>query len=171
MRIAQADDENVSCGIAHFHFSSANDGGKTFCSADRSYLFQIMPELTRRRDDPAALPPFDEGPVLINRSSRKGTSLETGGYRAVSNFQKAPPMAYTSEVARPTDHRNPPQASAVTPAEDVRTIALNQISWGAVFAGATIALVVQLILNMVGVGVGLSTIDVAAGNTPGAESR
>ena len=79
-------------------------------------------------------------------------------------------MTYTSEVGRPTDHRNPPQASAVTPAEDVRTIALNQISWGAVFAGATIALVVQLILNMVGVGIGLSTIDVVAGNTPSGQS-
>jgi len=32
---------------------------------------RVMPELTRRRDDPAALPPFDEGPVLIGRSSRK----------------------------------------------------------------------------------------------------
>ncbi len=115
------------------------------------------------------LPPVDEGPVMIGRSSRKGTSLETGGYRAVSNFRRRHQMAYTSEVGRSTDHRNPPQASAVTPAEDVRTIALNQISWGAVFAGATIALVVQLILNMVGVGVGLSTIDIAAGNTPSAE--
>ncbi|HMH95508.1 MAG TPA: PhnA-like protein, partial [Bradyrhizobium sp.] len=47
---------------------------------------------------------------------------------------------------------------------------LNQVSWGAVFAGATVALVVQIILNMVGVGVGLSTIDVAAGDTPSAGS-
>jgi hypothetical protein len=47
---------------------------------------------------------------------------------------------------------------------------LNQISWGAVFAGATIALVIQIILNMVGIGIGLSTIDVAAGDTPSAGS-
>jgi hypothetical protein len=58
----------------------------------------------------------------------------------------------------------------VAPADDVRTIMLNQVSWGAVFAGATIALVMQIILNMVGVGVGLSTVDVAAGDTPSAGS-
>jgi hypothetical protein len=79
-------------------------------------------------------------------------------------------MAYSPEVARPDEHRNPPQVSAVGPADDVRTIMLNQVSWGAVFAGATIALVVQIILNMVGIGVGLSTIDVAAGDTPSAGS-
>ncbi len=60
-------------------------------------------------------------------------------------------MAYSPEVTRPKD-RNPPQVSAVGPADDVRTIMLNQVSWGAVFAGATIALVVQIILNMVGIG-------------------
>jgi len=47
---------------------------------------------------------------------------------------------------------------------------LNQVSWGAVFSGALIALVMQLILNMLGVGVGLSTIDVAKGDAPSAGS-
>jgi hypothetical protein len=54
-------------------------------------------------------------------------------------FKKEHEMAYSPEVGRPNNHRNPPQASAVAPADEVRTIALNQISWGAVFAGATIA--------------------------------
>jgi hypothetical protein len=79
-------------------------------------------------------------------------------------------MAYSPEVGRPSDHRNPPQASAVAPADEVRTIMLNEVSWGAVFAGATIALVMQMILNMIGIGVGLSTVDVAAGDTPNAGS-
>src|SRR3979490_3492134 len=79
-------------------------------------------------------------------------------------------MAYSPEVARPSDPRNPPQVSAVGPADDVRTIMLNQVSWGAMFAGATFALVMQIILNMVGVGVGLSTVDVAGGDTPSAGS-
>src|SRR3981081_588145 len=79
-------------------------------------------------------------------------------------------MAYYPEVARPSDHRNPPQVCAVGPADDVRTIMLNQVSWGAVFAGATIALVVQIILNMVGISVGLSTSDIAAGDAPSAGS-
>jgi hypothetical protein len=79
-------------------------------------------------------------------------------------------MAYSPEAGHPNDHRNPPQASAVAPADEVRTIMLNEISWGAVFAGATIALVMQMILNMIGIGVGLSTVDVAAGDTPSAGS-
>jgi uncharacterized protein YjbJ (UPF0337 family) len=79
-------------------------------------------------------------------------------------------MATSSDVSRSNEHRNLPKVSAIAPSDDVRTIMLNQVSWGAVFAGATIALVVQLILNMVGIGVGLSTIDVAAGDTPSAGS-
>ena len=79
-------------------------------------------------------------------------------------------MASSSEVPRSNESRNSPNVSAVAPADDVRTIMVNEISWGAVFAGAVIALVFQMILNMIGVGVGLSTIDVAAGDTPGAGS-
>jgi hypothetical protein len=43
---------------------------------------------------------------------------------------------------------------------------LNQVDRGAVFAGAAIALVMQIILNMIGLGIGLSTLDVAQGDTP-----
>jgi len=66
-------------------------------------------------------------------------------------------MAYSPEVARPDEHRNPPQVSAVGPADDVRTINAESSLLGCGVAGATIALVVQIILNMVGIGVGLST--------------
>jgi hypothetical protein len=72
-------------------------------------------------------------------------------------------MPYSPDMARGNEHRIPPQVSEVAPADDVRTIMLNQVSWGAVFAGGTIALVTQIILNMVGIGIGLSTVDVAAG--------
>ncbi|MBH5370571.1 PhnA-like protein [Bradyrhizobium sp. CNPSo 4016] len=68
------------------------------------------------------------------------------------------------------DHRFPPRASEVGPADDIRTIMLNQVAWGAVFAGAVIGLVMQIILNMVGVGVGLSTLDLAQGDAPSAGS-
>ena len=73
------------------------------------------------------------------------------------------------EVLRP-NHRTPPQTSEVAPAEEVRTIMLNQVAWGAVFAGAAMALVMQIILNMIGLGVGLSTLDIAQGDTPSAGS-
>jgi hypothetical protein len=50
----------------------------------------------------------------------------------------------------------------------VRTILINRISWGAVFAGVVIALVVQLILNLVGIGIGASTFDPASSTNPSA---
>ena len=58
--------------------------------------------------------------------------------------------------------------SPVTPAEDVRTMMINRVSWGAVFAGAVLALVAQLVLNMLGIGVGAATLDPVAGNSPSA---
>jgi hypothetical protein len=61
-----------------------------------------------------------------------------------------------------------PHRSPVTPAEDARTIQLNQVSWGAVVAGVVVALVVQLILNLFGVGVGAATLNPAASDNPSA---
>jgi hypothetical protein len=63
-----------------------------------------------------------------------------------------------------------PQFSGVTQAEDVRTATLNQVSWEAVFAGATIALVLQLILNMLGLGIGVFTVNTVAGDSQSASS-
>jgi hypothetical protein len=81
----------------------------------------------------------------------------------------------------PTEHVQPdtprsrgdtdaPHMSAVTPAEDVRTILLNKVSWGAVFVGVVVALVVQLILNLLGVGIGAATLDPGTGDNPSATS-
>jgi hypothetical protein len=50
----------------------------------------------------------------------------------------------------------------VAPAEDVRSILINRVAWGAVLAGVVVALVSQLIFNMIGVGMGASTLDPAA---------
>jgi hypothetical protein len=69
-----------------------------------------------------------------------------------------------------TPERAPPQTTAISASDDLRTIMLNEISWGAVVAGALIGLVVQLILNMVGIGVGLSTVNAVAGDSPSASS-
>lgn len=51
------------------------------------------------------------------------------------------------------------RVSAVTPAEDVRTVVLNQVSWGAVFAGIAVGLVAHLLLTMVGSGIGLISLN------------
>jgi hypothetical protein len=56
-----------------------------------------------------------------------------------------------------------PHVSPVTPSEDARTIMLNRISWGAVLAGVVVALATQLILNLLGIGLGAATLDPAAG--------
>lgn len=42
-----------------------------------------------------------------------------------------------------------------------------RISWGAIFAGVAIALSIQLLLNLLGLGIGASTINVRQGETPG----
>ena len=73
---------------------------------------------------------------------------------------------YTDDNA----HKVPPNVTSVSASDDVRTIMLNEISWGAVFAGAVIGLVTHVILNMLGIGVGLSTVDAVAGDSPSASS-
>ncbi|AEG06851.1 PhnA-like protein [Sinorhizobium meliloti] len=45
-------------------------------------------------------------------------------------------------------------------------IALNRISWGAVFAGVALALAVQFLLNLLGVGIGAAVIDPATTDNP-----
>jgi hypothetical protein len=61
-----------------------------------------------------------------------------------------------------------PHLSPITPAEDARTILINKISWSAVLAGVVVALVTQLVLNMLGVGIGAATLDPMTGDNPSA---
>jgi hypothetical protein len=74
-----------------------------------------------------------------------------------------------ADVHQPDTPRNrgdydAPHMSPVTPAEDARSIMLNKISWGAVLAGVVVALVTQLILNLLGIGIGAATLDPGAGS-------
>jgi hypothetical protein len=80
----------------------------------------------------------------------------------------APKEADLADIHHPDTPRNrgdydAPHMSPVTPSEDARTIMLNRISWGAVLAGVVVALVTQLILNLLGIGIGAATIDPMAG--------
>lgn len=53
--------------------------------------------------------------------------------------------------------------------DDGRTMMRNRVSWGAIIAGVVSALVTQLLLNLLGVGLGLSALDVdQAANNPSA---
>ena len=47
---------------------------------------------------------------------------------------------------------------------------LNRVSWGATLAGVAVALVVQLIVNMIGIGIGAATLDPGTGDNPSASS-
>jgi pyruvate/2-oxoglutarate dehydrogenase complex dihydrolipoamide acyltransferase (E2) component len=58
--------------------------------------------------------------------------------------------------------------SATTPAEDARTVLLNKVNWGAIFAGAVVALVIQFLLTLLGVGIGAATLDPSTGDNPDA---
>lgn len=68
-----------------------------------------------------------------------------------------------TDTARSRGDSDAPHMSPVTPSEDARTIMLNRISWGAVLAGVVVALATQLILNLLGIGIGAATLDPTAG--------
>lgn len=62
-------------------------------------------------------------------------------------------------------------ASDAALAQDMDTLILKRVTWGAIFAGIVSALVAQLLLNMLGVGIGLSTLDIAnPGDNPDAST-
>lgn len=46
----------------------------------------------------------------------------------------------------------------------------NQVSWGAIFAGVALALAVQFLLNLLGVGIGTAVIDPATSDNPAAST-
>jgi hypothetical protein len=73
------------------------------------------------------------------------------------------------DTPRSRGYDNAPHSTPTLPEEDARTVLINQISWGAVFAGVVVALVVQLILNLLGVGIGASALDPGNGDNPSAK--
>ena len=67
---------------------------------------------------------------------------------------------------------SPASAGVVRAAADdeARAILLNKVSWGAIFAGVVVGLTVQVLLTMLGVGIGAATLDPGGAEMPGAES-
>lgn len=75
-------------------------------------------------------------------------------------------MSYAAQTSTSTT-----TPTTVISRNDERTSLLNSVSWGAIFAGVAMALVTQLILNVLGIGVGLTTLDANAGaNNPSAQT-
>ena len=54
--------------------------------------------------------------------------------------------------------------------DDAHTIMINRVAWGAIFAGVTVALVVQVLLTMLGAGIGMATLDPATADNPAAST-
>ena len=79
-------------------------------------------------------------------------------------------MADYSTAPRPGPGPDPVNVSVVSPSEDARTVLINQIAWGAVFAGAAVALFVQLLLNLLAVGVGLASVSPVEPGNPSPET-
>ena len=77
---------------------------------------------------------------------------------------------YAPDTPRNRGDQDAPHVTPVTPAEDARTILINRVAWGAVFAGVAVSLVTQLLLNMLGIGVGASTLDPGSGDNPEAST-
>ena len=75
-------------------------------------------------------------------------------------------MANQPATPRAGGNSDAPHLSPVTPAEDARTILINQIAWGAVLAGIVIALTALLLLNLLGVWIGLASVDPLGTNNP-----
>ncbi len=60
-------------------------------------------------------------------------------------------------------------SAAAATSDDHRTQMRNSVSWGAIFAGVAAALVVQLLLNILGIGIGASSVDAMnTGDNPSA---
>ena len=76
-------------------------------------------------------------------------------------------MATTTGTMAPRD-LDEPNLSSVSPADDARTILVNNVSWGGVLAGVVAGLVTQLILNLIGIGIGASTLNPMTGDNPSA---
>ena len=76
----------------------------------------------------------------------------------------------TTNTPRGLGDMDAPHRTPVTPGEDIRTVALNQISWSAVFAGVVTALAIHIVLNLLGVGAGAAVLDPSTGDNPDAET-
>lgn len=63
-----------------------------------------------------------------------------------------------------------PDLDASTLPGEAHAILVNKVSWGAVFAGVVMALVVQVLLTMLGAGIGIATLDPGTSDNPDAST-
>jgi hypothetical protein len=75
-----------------------------------------------------------------------------------------------TETLTPTGGAIPSPQSPATAEQEAHTILLNRVSWGAIFAGVVVGLVVQVLLTMLGVGLGIATLDPGTSDNPAAST-
>ena len=76
---------------------------------------------------------------------------------------------YTTPHAHPSLAQPAPGAAYATPYGGMER-GLRRMSWGAILAGVAIALVVQAALTLLGIGIGVATLDPATGQSPNAST-
>jgi hypothetical protein len=79
-------------------------------------------------------------------------------------------MALHADTPRSYGDRDAPHLSPAYPSEDLRTVLINRVAWGAVMAGVVVALITQIVLNMLGIGIGAATLDPMTGDNPDVRS-
>jgi hypothetical protein len=72
------------------------------------------------------------------------------------------------DTPRNRGDRDAPHETPLTPAEDVRSVIINKVNWGAILAGVVLALTVHMLLSMIGVGIGVATLDPGTNDNPSA---
>ena len=75
-----------------------------------------------------------------------------------------------SDFSEGSASRDDATRTNITALEDAHTIMVNKVSWGAIFAGVVVALVVQVLLTMLGIGIGVATLDPGTGDNPQAST-
>jgi hypothetical protein len=78
-------------------------------------------------------------------------------------------MSNETNIGFETDGRHG-SGRVATVAEDAHTVLINKVSWGAIFAGVVVGLITQVLLTMLGVGVGIATLDPMTSDNPTASS-
>lgn len=73
-------------------------------------------------------------------------------------------------MASATYNDGGPVTSAVIETAPARDPAVKRISWSAILAGVVVAVAIQLLLSLLGAGIGLGLVNPVAGDTPGAGS-
>jgi hypothetical protein len=86
--------------------------------------------------------------------------------RALRTPNGGPVMTPTTTRPLPHDDLD----ARPTAVDDAHTILINKVSWGAIFAGVVVGLITQVLLTMLGVGIGIATLDPMTSDNPTASS-